>query len=231
MLAIEIENLYKTFKGSFSLSNVNLEVEKGEFFALLGPNGSGKTTLIHTILTILIPDRGSVRILGKDPFKEKEVLQLVNYVPAEKPSSHLKVKDFLNCYARLYGASSRRVEKLLRDLKITYLKESEGWMLSTGEISKVALAKALLNEPKILILDEPTFGLDPKTKKEIHSYLQKLNKKGTTIFFASHDMVEVERLEKRIAFIKNGKILNVEEKNKILRKFKSLENYWLRLGR
>jgi len=76
MLAIEIKNLYKTFKGSFSLRNVNLEVEKGEFFALLGPNGSGKTTLIHIILTILIPDRGSVRILGKDPFKEKEVLQL-----------------------------------------------------------------------------------------------------------------------------------------------------------
>jgi len=155
----------------------------------------------------------------------------LNYVPAEKPSSHLKVKDFLSCYARLYGTSSRRVEKLLTDLKITYLKESEGWVLSTGEVSKVALAKALLNEPKILILDEPTFGLDPKTKKEIHSYLQKLNKNGTTIFFASHDMVEVERLAKRIAFIKNGKILNVEEKDKILRKFKSLENYWLRLGR
>ncbi|MEM7826275.1 MAG: ABC transporter ATP-binding protein, partial [Candidatus Aenigmatarchaeota archaeon] len=94
-----------------------------------------------------------------------------------------------------------------------------------------SLAKALLNEPKILILDEPTFGLDPKTKKEIHSYLLKLNKKGVTIFFATHDMNEVEKLADRVAFIKKGRILNIEKKSKILEKYKSLEEYWMRFGR
>ncbi|MEM5794359.1 MAG: ABC transporter ATP-binding protein [Candidatus Aenigmatarchaeota archaeon] len=232
MKALEIRDLYKTFKGeeSFSLKNINLEVEEGEFFALLGPNGSGKTTLINILLTIIIPDKGEIKILGKNPFKDKEILQIVNYVPAEKPSSHLKVKDFLNCYAKLYGVEQRRVEKILKDFRISYLRESEGWELSTGELSKVALAKALLNKPKVLILDEPTFGLDPKTKREIHTFLKELNRNGTTIFFASHDMVEVERLANKIAFIKDGKILEVEEKSKLLKKYKTLENYWLRLG-
>jgi ABC-2 type transport system ATP-binding protein len=235
MTAIEVRNLSKKFKDKeefFALRDVNLRIEEGEIFSLLGPNGSGKTTLINIILTILIPDEGSVKIFGKDPFKEKEVLQQVNYVPIEKPTSHLKVKDFLHCYSRLYGVkNNKRVEEVLKELNIFHLKESECWMLSTGELSKLALAKALLNNPKILILDEPTFGLDPKTKKEIHSYMKKLNKKGTTIFFASHDMVEVERLAERIGFIKNGRILNVETKKNILRKFNSIEEYWLRLGK
>jgi ABC-2 type transport system ATP-binding protein len=232
MIAIKTENLCKAFKETnFKLTDINLAVEEGEFFALLGPNGSGKTTLINIILTILIPDKGKVKILGKNPFKEKEVLQLVNYVPAEKPRFFIKLKDFLSCYAKLYGASKEKVEKSLLDFKLIHLKENEGWTLSTGELSKAALAKALLNEPRILILDEPTFGLDPKTKREIHSYFQELNKKGVTIFLASHDMVEVERLAQRIAFIKSGRILSIEEKDEILKKFKSLEDYWLKVSK
>ncbi|MEM5829213.1 MAG: ABC transporter ATP-binding protein [Candidatus Aenigmatarchaeota archaeon] len=233
MEAIEVKGLYKTFREekTFSLKNINLEVGFGEFFALLGPNGSGKTTLINIILTILIPDKGKVRILGRNPFKDKDILQLINYVPVEKPSSHLKVKSFLNCYAGLYGIEQQKIEKVLDLLKISYLKEREMWKLSTGELSKIALAKALLNEPEVLILDEPTFGLDPKTKREIHTLLQKLNRSGTTIFFASHDMVEVERLANKIAFIKDGKILEIEEKSELLKKYKTLENYWLRLGK
>jgi len=233
MEAIKIENLFKSFneKEGYVLKNVNFEVKEGEIFALLGPNGSGKTTLIHIILTITIPEKGEVKIFNKNPFKEKEVLRLVNYVPAEKPSSDLKVKDFLNCYAKLYDVEVGKVKKLLKDFKLFKLRENSCWTLSTGELSKLSLAKALLNEPKILILDEPTFGLDPKTKKEIHSYLLKLNKKGVTIFFATHDMNEVEKLADRVAFIKKGRILNIEKKSKILEKYKSLEEYWMRFGR
>ncbi len=233
MFPIKLENVWKKFKEKkefFALKDINLKVKKGEFFCLLGPNGAGKTTLIQIILTILIPDEGKVRILGKDPFIEKEILQKINFVPMEKPYSHLKVKDFLKSYAKLYGVEEKRVEFLIKEFNLSNLEKRECWMLSTGEISRVALAKALLNNPKILILDEPTFGLDPKAKIEIQTYLKKLNEKGVTIFFASHDMVEVERVATKIGFIKDGKILEVKEKRKIIKKFGSVEKYWLRLG-
>ncbi|MEM7821777.1 MAG: ABC transporter ATP-binding protein [Candidatus Aenigmatarchaeota archaeon] len=234
MIAIKIKDVSKKFKGNgefFALKNVNLEVEQGEFFCLLGPNGAGKTTLIQIILTILIPEEGEVKILGKNPFVEKEILQKINFVPMEKPYSHLRVKDFLYCYARLYDVKLERADFLIKEFGLEELKKSECWMLSTGEISRVALAKALLNNPKVLILDEPTFGLDPKSKIEIQNYLKILNRKGKTIIFATHDMTEVERLATRVGFIKEGRILDVEKKDKIVRKFGSVEKYWLRFGK
>ncbi|MFH7882408.1 MAG: ATP-binding cassette domain-containing protein, partial [Candidatus Aenigmatarchaeota archaeon] len=113
-IAIKIKNVSKKFNQFFALRNINLKIEKGEFFCLLGPNGAGKTTLIQIILTILIPDEGKVEIFGKDPFIEKEVLQKINFVPMEKPYSHLKVRDFLECYSKLYDGNKKRVESLIK---------------------------------------------------------------------------------------------------------------------
>jgi ABC-2 type transport system ATP-binding protein len=235
MAAIKLVNVNKKFKTKgkliWALKNVNLEISKGEIFGLLGPNGAGKTTLINIILTILIPDGGRVEIFGKNPFSEKEILRRVNFVPMERPYSHLSVKDFLTCYAKLYKVNLKRVEFLLNLLRLKPLEKKECWMLSTGELSRVALAKALLNKPDLLILDEPTFGLDPKTKKEVRNLLKRLKRGGVTIFFASHDVTEVERLATRVAFIKEGKILDVRKKREIVEKFGSVEKYWLRLGK
>jgi len=233
MKAIKVENISKKFKDRrkfYALKKINLEIEKGEFFCLLGPNGAGKTTLIQIILTILIPDEGKVEILGKDPFVEKEVLTKVNFVPMERPYSHLKVREFLFTYAKIYDVDLKKVDELIKEFKLKNLEGKECWMLSSGEISRVSLAKALLNDPKILFLDEPTFGLDPKTKIEIQNYLKKLNKGGKTIFFASHDMAEVERLATRICFLKGGRILDVKDKSEVIKRFGSVEKYWLRLG-
>jgi ABC-2 type transport system ATP-binding protein len=235
MAAIELENISKKFKTKgkviWALKKVNLEINKGEIFGLLGPNGAGKTTLINIILTILIPDEGRVKIFGRNPFVDKEILQEVNFVPMERPYSHLSVKDFLTCYARLYRVNLKEVEYLLRKLRLKSLEKKECWMLSTGELSRVALAKALLNKPSLLILDEPTFGLDPKAKEEVRTLLKRLNRNCVTIFFASHDVMEVERLATRIAFIREGEILDVRKKKEIIEKFRSVEKYWLRLGK
>ncbi len=235
MVVLEVINVSKKFKEGkkefYALKNVSLKIEKKEIFALLGPNGSGKTTLINIILTILIPENGNISIFGKNPFKEKEVLTKLNYVSADKPYSSLKVRNYLLSYAKIYGVNREKVNFLIEEFKLKDLENSKCWSLSTGELTRVNLAKAMLNDPKLLILDEPTFGLDPKTKNEIHKYLKKLNKSGLTIFFASHDMSEVERLAEKVAFIKNGKILEVKKKNDILKKYGNLENYWLRLGK
>ncbi|MEM7821450.1 MAG: ABC transporter ATP-binding protein [Candidatus Aenigmatarchaeota archaeon] len=234
MRVLEVNNVTKIFKSNrnvVALNNINLKIDEKEFFGLLGPNGAGKTTLLNIILTIIIPDKGEVKIFGKNPFLDAEALRKLNYVPVEKPYSHLKVKDFLYCYAKLYGVEIKRIKYVMRKFKLSSLKEKECWTLSTGELSRVALAKSLLNKPKLLILDEPTFGLDPKNKIEVQKTLKKINKNGTTIFFATHDMVEAERLATKVAFIKSGKILDVREKKEIVKKFGSLEEYWIRLGK
>jgi len=235
MLALKAKQISKRFKRKgetiWALRNVSIDVRKGEVFCLLGPNGAGKTTLINIFLSLLIPDEGGVRILGKDPFIEKEVLQHVNFVPLERAESHLKVEEFLLCYAKLYDVDLDRVKLLLKELKLEKFKRYTCWTLSTGEKSRVSLAKALLNAPAILFLDEPMFGLDPKARNEIREILKGLNREGTTIFFASHDMMEVQRLASRIAFIKDGKILEVEEKGRIVKQFGNVERYWLRLGK
>lgn len=235
MLALRVEHLSKKFKQKgriiWAVKDFNLEVWEREIFALLGPNGAGKTTFINLILTILLPDEGRVEIFGENPFVRKEVLQEVNFVPMERPTSLLTVKNFLVCYARLYGATEEKVEILLKELGLQELKEKVCWSLSTGESSKLLLAKSLLNQPKLLILDEPMFGLDPKARSEIRGLLQKLNEAGTTILFASHDVVEVERLASRIAFIKEGRIMDTRRKDEVVEEFGSVERYWLKLGR
>ncbi len=234
-VAIEVKNVSKRFKSEGeevqALRNVSLTVKKGEIFALLGPNGAGKTTLLDIILTITIPDEGEVRIFGKNPFKEKEVLNRVNFVPSERIYSHLTVEQVLTFYAMLYGRSRKAVESVIKRLKLDEIRKRETIELSTGEATKLSIAKALLNEPELLILDEPMAGLDPRAKREIRTLLKGLNKRGVTILFASHDMLEVERLATKIALISNGKLLGVFRKRAIVSKYGSVENYWLKVAR
>jgi ABC-2 type transport system ATP-binding protein len=234
MLALRTKGISKSFreKGRVvqALRNVSLEVEDGAMFALLGPNGSGKTTLVRIVLTLLIPDRGEVRIFGRDPFKQRSVLGEVNFVPAEKPHPHLSVESFMLSYAKLYEVDESRARALIEEFKLEGLARKPCWTLSTGEASKLSLAKALLNHPRLLLLDEPMAGLDPKAREEIRKRLVGLNREGITIFFTTHDMLEVERLAGRIAFIKQGKVLDVREKQEIVRRFGSVESYWMRLA-
>ena len=234
-MAVRLKNVGKKFKSGgkviWALRGVNLAVELGEIFGLLGPTGSGKTTLIDIILALLIPDEGEVRIFGKNPFIRKEVFRDLNFIPANRPFPNLKVEQFLNCYARFYSAPVGRPKLLLKELGLERLSRAVCWTLSTGEMTCVMLAKALLNSPRLLLLDEPMLGLDPKMRRMIEKILIDLNRKGMTIFFATHDTHTTEKLATKVAFIKDGKILDVGSKEGIVGKFGSIEKYWLKLGK
>jgi ABC-2 type transport system ATP-binding protein len=216
--AIEIENLKKTFyeDGSTTraLRGISLKMRKGEIFGLLGPNGAGKTTTLHILSSLIIPTSGTARILGHDileePVKIREITGLC--MGATSFLWDMTPREILRYYSLLYGLKSgqrkERIEKLVKDLEITRFQNMKFYMLSTGMKQKVAVAKSLLNEPQVLLLDEPTAGLDVEVGMYIRKYIADLVKeKGTTVILTSHKLAEVEELCKEIAIIDSGKIV------------------------
>lgn len=235
MDAISIRNVSKSFSGQGRtvdvLRNVSLSVKKGEIFALLGPNGAGKTTLINMLLGLLDHDSGEIRIFGRDVEKS---LPFINFVATDtREHWGVGIKTMLEGYGGLYGLSKellrKRIGKLLAEFKITDLATRAWFNLSTGEQSKVKLARALINNPKLLLLDEPTAGLDVPSALSVHRKLLEINKRGVTIFMASHNMHEVEKMAGRIAFIRDGKILDVSTVKRIKKRYGTLEKYFVKL--
>lgn len=215
MYAIETINLTKYYGKNKGISNVDLKVEEGEFFGFIGPNGAGKSTTIRTLLNFIYPTSGSASILGMDIVRESNKLkENVRYVPSEvNYYKHMKVKDILN-YADTFNKEkdSERLDKLCEVFEVDTKKLVGD--LSLGNKKKIAIIQALLSKPKLLILDEPTNGLDPLMQKRLFDVLQEENKNGTTIFFSSHNLVEVQKYCHRVAIIRDGEIIevkNVEE--------------------
>ncbi len=230
--AIEISNLHKSIKQKgeevFKLEAINLQVQKGDFFALLGPNGSGKTTLITMLLGLMTPDRGEIKILGKNPLA-KDALKKVNFLftEQEEPWS-LEVKDVLNFYAEVYNISQKekKIAELAKLLNLENKMKQTIYKLSSGERTRVMVARALINEPEVLILDEPTHNLDTYTAEKLRNFLLDLNKdKKTTILFTSHNPQEIEKVAKNVGFIKKGKLIEVLPLSKIKKKYHSVSNF------
>jgi len=197
---------------------VTFSVGKGEIFGVLGPNGSGKSTLIRLIATLLLPDQGSIRVFGYDAVRQpREVQRLINRVSVEA-SFFKKLSPMENLVygARLYGMSGsdirRRVVEILTRLgleKHSIYKPMEE--MSRGMQQKVAIARALLSQPKVLLLDEPTTGLDPRSKREVQAVVREMNQEhGTTILLTTHDMLEADTLCERVAIIDGGKIVALD---------------------
>ncbi len=218
---IEINGVSKKFrihgKEFHALRDVSLGIKKGEIFALLGPNGSGKTTLINIIIGLIIPDKGTVKLAGKDASKFPDVAEKIGLVSTEARFHWaLSVKDVLTFFGVVYG-----INKTGRDKRIAELVEFFGLQkvanrridgLSTGERMRLSFAKALLNKPKILLLDEPTLGLDPYISEKIRKEIKNINKAfGATILLTSHYMKEVRELSDRVAFISKGEILDIRD--------------------
>ena len=215
MQPLTISNVSKTFKTKTgpvnALNNISLAIEEGEIFGLLGPNGAGKSTLINIMLHLLLPDTGEVRILGQKP--GPEVLRQINIV-AGGSAFHWNStpNDILNFYSKIYGIDkpAQRIQELASLLRIEPLMNRKFSWFSTGERLRVAFAKALLNKPKLLLMDEPTLGLDPDVARTVRKEVQRLNKEeSTTILLTSHYMHEVEQLCSRIAFIYKGSIVDI----------------------
>lgn len=212
MYAIETANLSKYYGKSRGIIDVNLQIKEGEIFGFIGPNGAGKSTTIRTLLNLIFPTGGSAKILGHDSVTDSKKIKLnIGYLPGEvNYYSDMKVKDLLQYSAGFYDRDcSKRINELVEIFEVDTMKKIDS--LSLGNKKKIGIVQALLHKPKLLILDEPTSGLDPLMQKRFFDVLEEENKKGTTIFFSSHILSEVQRFCSRVAIIKEGRILRVED--------------------
>jgi len=209
--AIETFNLTKYYGKARGIVDVNLQVKEGEIFGFIGPNGAGKTTTIRTLLNFIFPTRGTAKVLGMDVVKDSvRIKEHVGYLPGEVDYyDDMTVSELLSYSARFYrGDTKRRTADLLEAFDLDPTTRIHA--LSHGNKKKLGIIQALLHQPRLLILDEPTSGLDPLVQKRFFEVLREENRRGTTIFFSSHILSEVERFCHRVAIIKEGRILKVD---------------------
>jgi ABC-2 type transport system ATP-binding protein len=219
-MIIGVENLVKRYDGYTALDGLNFTVEQGDVFGFLGPNGAGKTTTIRILTAIIKADSGHVEIDGHNVFLEPlAVKEIINALPESNGYYEwMTAREYLELFSHLYRekASKREISKLL---EIVGLDGKESHLIrsySRGMKQRLGVARALINRPKLLFLDEPTNGLDPIGRRDIHDLLTDLNRReGTTIFLSTHLLEDVERLCNRIAIIHYGKIIRVGELDRI----------------
>ena len=219
MNIIETKNLTKNYGKNRGIENINISVSKGEIYGFIGPNGAGKSTTIKTLLNFIYPSDGSATIFGKDIIKESSTIkEEIGYVPSEvRYYDSVKVKDIIKYAQSFYPQTNNNdVEKICRELELDMEKKMDE--LSLGNKKKVAIAQALISKPKLLILDEPTNGLDPLMQKKLFNILVEEKKKGNTVFLSSHNLTEVQNLCDKVCVIKEGKIVDVIELEKVTSK-------------
>jgi ABC-2 type transport system ATP-binding protein len=210
--AIETRGLTKFYKKTRGIEDLDLEVERGEIFGFIGPNGAGKSTTIRTLLSLILPTRGEGRIFGLDIVRDaRAIKRRVGYLPAEvNYYDRLRVGELLAYSARFYGVENRgRKEELAETFKVDLTRRFAD--LSLGNKKKVAILAALLHSPELLILDEPTAGLDPLAQAHLNETLREENARGTTVFYSSHVLSEVQKVCSRVAILKEGRVVGVEE--------------------
>ncbi len=214
MRALEISDLVKRYPtGTEALRGVSLNIETGEFFGLLGPNGAGKSTLIHCSTGLAQPTEGSIRIFGSDAIDHYEEARLaVGLAPQDLNLDwFLTAEETLDYHGGYFGMPKRerreRTKELLETFSLTEKRDDSTRTLSGGMKRRLILARALMHRPRLLILDEPTAGVDVELRLELWRYVQQINDEGTTILLTTHYLEEAERLCDRIAFINDGRIV------------------------
>ncbi len=235
---IEVINLSKSYQNNEAVKNINFVIDDNEIIGLLGPNGCGKTTTIAMILGLLKPTKGKVLIDKKDIESHRnELLHKMNFIsPYIELPKKLTVKQNLVVYAKLYNVKNidERIEYLSSTLKLDKFLDNLTGELSSGQKNRVSLAKSLINNPSVLLLDEPTASLDPETGNFIRSFLEDyIKQKKISILLASHNMEEVKRLCTSVMMMKNGKIIDRGAPKDLIEKHgrKNLEEVFLKLAR
>ena len=208
-MTIEVRNVCKSFKEVEAVRKVNLRVESGEALALLGPNGAGKSTLVEMIEGVQVPDSGEIQILGKTWQKDEYYLRQQIGLALQETRFHdrLTVEETLRLFASFYGLSQKRTEEVLSIIQLESKRRTWVVELSGGQRQRLALGIAILPRPKILILDEPTTGLDPNARRDLWKILEEFKATGTTLILTTHYMEEAEFLCERIVMMDQGKIL------------------------
>jgi len=212
MAEIEIEGLTKSFGQFRALDNLNLYVEEKDIFGFLGPNGSGKSTTINCILGLIKPDSGKIRVCGIDVEENPlEVRRVCGYLPDNYGFyGNMTAIDNLKYFSEFYGGISRdAIEELLALVGLSHAAEKKVSEFSRGMKQRLGLAQAILNDPKVVFLDEPTYGLDPQGIADFQKIMKDLQKKGKTIFFSSHILSEVKEVCDTVGIIYRGRMLRV----------------------
>jgi len=237
-VVVDVKGLTKRFNELIAVSQVSFEIYQGEILGLLGPNGAGKTTIMQMLLGLLIPTAGEIRILGMDLTGNREaILSQVNFSSAYVAMPYsLTVIENLTVFARLYGIREpkAKIEALLKTFEMETIRTTLTGTLSSGQITRLCLAKALLNEPKILFLDEPTVSLDPDMADKTRRLLKGLrNSMGLTILYTSHNMREMEEMCDRILFLSKGRLIAAGTPQELLKQFgkENLEEVFLKVAR
>jgi ABC-2 type transport system ATP-binding protein len=211
MSIIDIKNLTKIYGKNRGIENVNLKINKGEIFGFIGPNGAGKSTTIKLLLNLIFPTSGEAKLFNMDCITETtKIKESLGYVPSEvRYYDNMKVQELID-YAKSFrkDIDNEYVKNLCKTFDVELEKNISE--LSLGNKKKVAIVQALLHKPKLLILDEPTNGLDPLIQQKLFNTLISLKEEGTTIFLSSHNLTEVEEFCDRVAIIREGKIVDVK---------------------
>ncbi len=235
---IVVKNLSKNYSNKAAVKNINFKINQNEILGLLGPNGCGKTTTIAMMLGLLKPTNGLVLIDGEDIEKKRiQLLHKMNFIsPYIELPKKLTVKENLIVYGKLYGVKKvlLRIDYLSEKLRLTEFLNKKTGELSSGQKNRVSLAKALINDPKILFLDEPTASLDPETGDFVRTFIEKLSKeREMSILLASHNMDEVKRLCKNVLMMKDGLLIDRGTPNDLIKKHGkiNLEEVFLKLNR
>jgi ABC-2 type transport system ATP-binding protein len=206
--AIQALGLTKSFRGVRAVDQLDVEIEEGSVVALLGPNGAGKTTTLMMLLGMTEPDAGTVRILGHElPAERGLAMEKTNFTATYVSlPSDMQVKHHLWVFAGIYGVPRERTKEVLELFQIAHLYDRPTSHLSSGQRTLVGLAKAMLNRPRLLVLDEPTASLDPQVGSEVRRILmEEQAREGFTILMTSHNMAEIERLCSRVIFLASGR--------------------------
>ncbi len=237
-IAIHVEKLTKKFDNKIAVDEISFEVKSGTITALLGGNGAGKTTTISMLLGLLLPTSGRIQVLGEDMITSRHrVLSRINFgSPYVDLPKRLTVRENLRVFAGLYGLrqADQRIKELASALVLEEFINQPTGQLSSGQLTRVALAKALINAPTLLLLDEPTASLDPDTGDWVRSYLEEYARKtGATILLASHNMNEVDRLCSNVLMMKQGKIVDYGTPTDLVERYgqETLEQVFLDIAR
>jgi ABC-2 type transport system ATP-binding protein len=237
-ILVEVQNLRKEFAGTVAVADVSFTVPRGEIVGVLGANGAGKTTTIQILLGLIKPSGGKVTIFGKDLERHRiEILQRSNFSSAYTGlPSNLKVWENLLIFAKIYGVNGHRqkIDELLEMFEITHLRTKITGNLSSGESTRVNLCKALLNDPELLMLDEPTASLDPDIADKVRKLLRRIqSERQITMVYTSHNMRDVEEVCDRVLFMHKGRIIAEGTPQQVKDKFKqtSLEDVFISVAR